>query len=97
MTSRKLSFFEYYIKHYFSSGFHSLWAAFRIWCDLISGNHEGYALLEEDIPFEECRAWFWVALGEDNIYPKDFLEHLYELCDRVRRGEEELGDYPLEL
>lgn len=97
MTSKKLSFFEYYIRHYFSSGFHSLWAAFRIWRDLISGNYEGYVLMDEDNPFEECRDWFWVALGEDNIYSKEFLEYLYELCDRVQRGEGEVRYYPSEF
>lgn len=97
MTSKKLSFFEYYIKHYFSSGFHSLWAAFCIWRDLISGNYEKYALLEEDNSFEECRDWFWVALGEDNIYSKEFLEYLYELCDHVQRGEEEVRYYSSEF
>jgi len=56
----------------------------------LSGNYEGYALLKEDDPYQECYEWFWASINMDETLPKEFLEHLLELCDRVDRGEEKL-------
>jgi len=56
----------------------------------MTDNYEGYALLSSDDPYEECVGWFWQLLGEDNVYPKAFLESLRELIDRVDAGEVEL-------
>jgi len=61
-----------------------------MWRDLISGNYENYALLKDDDPYEECYQWFWASINMDETLPKEFLEHLLELCDRVDRGEEKL-------
>jgi len=61
-----------------------------MWRDLLSNNYEGYALLEEDDPYEECYQWFWSSINMDECLPKEFLEHLLELCDRIDRGEEKL-------
>jgi len=43
-----------------------------------------------DNPFEECNDCFWSYLGKDDTLPKEFLEHLMEMVDRIERGEEEL-------
>jgi len=43
-----------------------------------------------DDPYEECVDWFWGSLGDDDTLPKEFLEHLLEMCDRIDRGEEKL-------
>lgn len=67
-----------------------MWNNFKMWRDLISGNYEGYALLEEDDPYEECYQWFWTSINLDETYPKEFLEYLMEMCDRIDRGEEKL-------
>jgi hypothetical protein len=31
-----------------------------------------------------------VSLGEDNTYPREFLEHLYQLSEDVSTGKEKL-------
>lgn len=49
-----------------------------------------YGIFEGCDPFEECRDWFWVTLGEDNVYSKDFLEYLEELVRQVEAGEIEV-------
>jgi hypothetical protein len=69
------------------TGWQSIGDAFSIWKDLMSGNYEVYALprTAED-PEEECIDWFWVSLGEDNVYPKEFLECLMEMAEGVRTG-----------
>jgi hypothetical protein len=56
----------------------------------MTGNYADYALLKEDDPFEECKNWFWYGINADETYPKEFLEDLQELCDRIDRGEEKL-------
>jgi hypothetical protein len=61
-----------------------------MWRDLISGNYEKYALLKDDDPYEECYQWFWTSINLDETYPKEFLEYLMEMCDRIDRGEEKL-------
>jgi hypothetical protein len=91
----KMSWFEYYVGHVFPTGLNSIVYSFRIWCDLMTDNYEGYGLLKDDDPFTECCEWFWVSLSEDDTYPKEFLEDLYEMCDRIDRGEEKV--YPMTL
>lgn len=61
-----------------------------MWRDLISGNYKDYALLKDDDPYEECYQWFWTSINLDETYPKEFLEYLMEMCDRIDRGEEKL-------
>ena len=52
----------------------------------MTGNYEGYGLLKDDDPEQECIEWFWATLGDDDVYPKEFLEHLYQLADDVETG-----------
>lgn len=85
-----MTWIEYYVMHVFPTGWQTIASAFRIWCDLMTDNYANYTLLKDDDPFEECYTWFWGTLGEDDVYPKEFLEDLYELADRVDRGEEKL-------
>jgi hypothetical protein len=61
-----------------------------MWRDLVSGNYADYALLKQDDPFQECYEWFWTSINLDETYPKEFLEYLMEMCDRIDRGEEKL-------
>lgn len=81
-----MNWFEYWIGHCWMTGWQSIRGAYRIWGDLLTDNYEGYALLKEDDPFTECYEWFWVALGEDNTYPKNFLEYLMQLADDIETG-----------
>ena len=67
-----------------------MWNNFKMWRDLISGNYEDYALLKDDDPYQECYDWFWTSINLDETYPKEFLEYLMEMCDRIDRGEEKL-------
>jgi len=72
------------------TGWQSIRMNFRMWADLMGSNYENYALLKNDDPEQECLEWFWVALGEDDTYPKYFLEDLLEMMRRVDSGEEKL-------
>jgi hypothetical protein len=65
-----------------------------MWRDLISGNYENYALLDEDDPYEECYMWFWTCLNLDETYPKDFLDHLNQLVEDIDTGKEKV--YPMD-
>ena len=85
-----LNWWEYWIGHCWMTGWQSIRGAFIIWRDLMTSNYENYALLKEDDPFEECYEWFWGTLGEDDTYPKEFLEYLMQLADDVETGKEKL-------
>lgn len=67
-----------------------MWNNFKMWRDLISGNYADYALLKDDDPYEECYNWFWTSINLDETYPKEFIEGLIEMCERIDRGEEKL-------
>jgi hypothetical protein len=56
----------------------------------MGSNYENYALprTAED-PEAECISWFWGTLGEDEVYPKKFLEYLMEMSEDVRTGKVE--------
>ena len=81
-----MSWVEYYITHVFPTGWNTIAAAFRIWKDLMTDNYKDYSLLKDDDPFEECSGWFWATLGEDDVYPKFFLEELMQMADDVATG-----------
>lgn len=87
MTKTKLNWFDYWIGHCWMTGWQSIRGAFRIWADLMTSNYADYALPRtvED-PEEECKEWFWVSLGEDETYPKEFLEHLLQMVDDIETG-----------
>ena len=57
-----------------------------MWADLMTNNYEGYALLEEDDPEQECYEWFWASINIDDTLPKEFLEHLYQMMDDIDTG-----------
>ena len=86
---------EYYITHVLPAGFQSIRGTFRIWADLMGSNYEVYALprTAED-PEAECIEWFWGSLGEDEVYPKEFLEYLMQMADDVMTGK--VKTYPME-
>jgi len=84
----KLNWFDYWIGHCWMTGWQSIRGAFRIWSDLMRSNYTDYALLKEDNPEQECLEWFWVSLGEDEVYSKEFIEYLLQLADDVMTGKE---------
>ena len=86
----KLNWWEYWIGHCWMTGWQSIRSAFRIWADLMGSNYENYALprTAED-PEAECISWFWGTLGEDEVYPKEFLEYLMQMADDVMTGKVE--------
>jgi hypothetical protein len=92
-----MSWVEYYITHVFPTGWNTIAAAFRIWSDLMTNNYKDYSLLKDDDPFEECREWFWATLGEDEIYPKEFLEYLMQLADDVATGKEKVVPFTKDM
>jgi len=57
-----------------------------MWRDLITSNYEGYALLEDDDPYEQRYEWFWTSINLDETYPKEFLEHLQQMVDDIDSG-----------
>jgi hypothetical protein len=85
-----LNWWEYWIGHCWMTGWQSIRGAFRIWADLMGSNYEDYALprTAED-PEAECISWFWVTLGEDEVYSKEFLEYLMQMADDVMTGKVE--------
>ena len=86
-----LNWWEYWIGHCYITGWQSIRGAFRIWADLMGSNYADYALPRtvED-PEKECIEWFWVTLGEDEVYPKEFLESLLQMCADIDSGKEKL-------
>ena len=90
-----LNWWEYLIGHCWMTGWQSIRGAFRIWADLMTSNYADYALPRtvED-PEEECKEWFWVSLGEDETYPKEFLEHLLQMVDDIETGK--VKTYPMD-
>ena len=86
-----LNWWEYWIGHCWMTGWQSIRGAFRIWADLMGSNYHNYALprTAED-PEQECLEWFWVTLGEDDTYPREFLEYLLQMVDDIETGKEEL-------
>jgi len=85
-----LNWWEYWIGHCWMTGWQTIGMSFRNWRDLMTGNYKDYALMFYDDPFEECYSSFWSYLGDDDVLPKEFLESLLEMADRVERGEEKL-------
>ena len=85
-----LNWWEYWIGHCWMTGWQSIRGAFRIWADLMGSNYADYALPRtvED-PEQECIEWFWATLGEDEVYPKEFLEYLLQMVDDIDTGKVE--------
>jgi len=85
-----LNWWEYYIGHCWMTGWQSIRYNFLMWQDLMSGNYEVYALprTAKD-PEAECIEWFWATLGEDEVYPKEFLEYLMQMSHDVMTGKVE--------
>ena len=86
----KMNWFDYWIGHCWMSGWQSIKHSFQNWGDLMTGNWKDYGLMFYDDPYEECRDCFWSYLGEDDTLPKEFLEHLMQMVDRIERGEEKV-------
>lgn len=86
-----MNWWEYWIGHCWMTGWQSIRGAFRIWADLMGSNYENYALPKSvEDPEQECLEWFWATLGEDECYPKEFLEHLLQMMDDIETGKEKL-------
>ena len=79
------------------TGWQTIRMSFCNWRDLMTGNYEGYALMFYDDPYEECYNTFWDYLGDDDVLPKDFLEGLLKMVDRIERGEEKLIPFRREM
>lgn len=90
-----LNWWEYWISHCWMTGWQSIGGAFRIWADLMGSNYQDYALprTAED-PEKECIEWFWVGLGEDDTYPREFLEYLLQMCADIDSGK--VKTYPMD-
>mgnify|MGYP000722389475 CR=1 FL=1 len=95
MTNKtKLSWFTYITDHLLRAWVQQWSYNFRMWADLMTNNYEGYAILEEDDPEQECYEWFWASLNMDDIYTKEFLEELYRRISDIASGKEKT--YPLD-
>ena len=86
----KMNWWEYWIGHCWMTGWESIRINFRIWANLMTSDYDGYALLRQDDPEEECKEWFWVSLNEDDVYPKEFLEYLMQMVDDIETGKEKV-------
>jgi hypothetical protein len=76
------------------TGWKNIRSAFNIWTDLMTSNYDGYTVLDYDDSYTECREWFWQTLGEDDVYPKEFLEHLMQMVDDIETGK--VKTYPID-
>jgi hypothetical protein len=85
-----LNWWDYWIGHCWMTGWQTIRINFRVWADLMGSSYADYALLKDVDPEQECIEWFWVGLNDDDVYPKEFLEGLMEMMDRIVRGEEKL-------
>ena len=81
-----MTHFDYITKHLLPAWVQSWTHNFRIWADLMTDNYEGYALLKEDDPYEECYGWFWTSIGLDDTYSKEFLESLRQMVEDIDSG-----------
>ena len=84
----KLSWWGYIWNSCIRQGWYNFRISFINWKDLVYENWSDYALLKDDDPFEQCRWYFWDSLEED-IYPKEFLEHLMQMVDDIETGKVE--------
>ena len=89
-----MTHFTYITDHLLRAWVQSWTYNFRIWADLMTNNYEGYALLEEDDPYQECYEWFWASINIDDTFPKEFLEHLQQMIDDIDTGK--VKTYPAE-
>jgi len=89
-----MNWYEYWIGHCWMTGWQTIRSAFDIWADLMTSNYDGYTVLDYDDSYTECREWFWQTLGEDEVYPKAFLEHLMQMVDDIDSGK--VKTYPAE-
>ena len=85
----KMNWWEYWIGHCWMTGWQSIRMNFRMWANLITSDYDSYALLKEDDPDTECIEWFWASLNEDDVYPKEFLEHLMQMVEDIELGKVE--------
>jgi len=81
-----MTHYEYITNHLLRAWIQQWTCNFRIWADLMTNNYEGYALLEEDDPEQECYEWFWASINMDETYSKEFLEELYQMVDDIDTG-----------
>jgi hypothetical protein len=77
---------QYIFQHLIPTGLRSFRDNFRMWRDLITSNYEGYAILEDDDPYQQCYEWFWCSINLDETYPKEFLEYLHQMVDDIDSG-----------
>ena len=89
-----MTHFTYITDHLLPSWVQQWSCNFKHWADLMTNNYEGYALLEEDDPEQECYEWFWASINLDDTYPKEFLEELYQRMDDIDTGK--VRTYPAE-
>jgi len=89
-----MNWWEYWIGHCWMTGWKNIRHAFNIWADLMTSNYDGYNVLDYDDSYTECREWFWQTLGEDDVYPKEFLEHLMQMVDDIETGK--VKTYPID-
>lgn len=81
----KLTWIEYIWFSCILQGWYHFGCSFRNWADLMGNNYKGYGILPEDDDLEWCIDYFWGSL-EDEIYSKEFLESLLQMCDDVKNG-----------
>jgi len=73
-----------------------MWNNFKMWRDLLSENYEGYVLLKEDDPYQECYEWFWSSINMDECLGRDFLDYLQQMVEDVETGKVETTPMTLE-
>jgi len=81
-----MTWIEYIFSHLIPTWFFSFRSNFRVWRDLMTSDYDGYALLKDDDPYEQCYEWFWCSINLDETYPKEFLEYLQQMVEDIDAG-----------
>ena len=81
-----MTWIEYIFQHLIPTGLRSFRDNFRMWKDLVTSDYDGYALLKDDDPYEQCYSWFWCSINLNETYPKEFLEYLQQMVEDIDAG-----------
>lgn len=92
-----MTHFEYITVHLLPSWVQEMRYNFNIWADLMTSNYEGYALSEDEDPYQECYEWFWAYINSDETLSKEFLEELLRRINDVDDGKVEPNPFDLTL
>ncbi|QGT54370.1 hypothetical protein b3_0126 [Synechococcus phage B3] len=92
----KINPITYYIHDCILRGWRNVGYSFQAWSKLMTSNYSSYDIFDDTnypyTPEEKEKSTyhdFWDSM-EDDIYPKEFIEYLLDLCEEVQNGTAQL-------